>query len=112
FVPVLETVGFVPIITSHLSTVFAVLVSGGMYVVMLNLFVKSHAETRVDLATLVGYKGQVMIPIRPGQPGQIVVVTEARGRTLLQAISDDVVGTDEHVVVDSIVGNSVKVHKI
>ena len=26
--------------------------------------------------------------------------------------SDDVVGTDEHVVVDSIVGNSVKVHKI
>src|SRR5207247_3108301 len=106
------TFGTGTIVTPFLAALFAVLLSGGLYVVMLNLFVKSQAETRVDLATLVGYKGQVMIPIRPGQPGQIVVVTEARGRTLLQAISDDVVGTDEHVVVDSIVGNSVKVHKI
>src|SRR5207249_8074138 len=69
-----ETVGFGPIVTPILAAVFAVLVSGGLYVVMLILFVKSQAETRVDLATLVGYKGQVMIPIRPGQPGQIVVV--------------------------------------
>jgi membrane-bound ClpP family serine protease len=112
FGTIFETIGFGPLVTPILAAVFAILLSAGLYVVMLNLFVKSQAETRVDLATLVGYKGQVMIPIRPGQPGQIVVVTEARGRTLLQAISDDVVGTDEHVVVDSIVGNSVKVHKI
>ncbi len=46
------------------------------------------------------------------QPGQIVVVTEARGRTLLQAIADEPIGTDEHVIVDSVVGNSVKVHKV
>ena len=112
FGTILETLGFGSIVTPVLAAVFAILVAGGMYVVMLNLFVKSQAETRVDLATLVGYKGQVMIPIKPGQPGQIVVVTEARGRTLLQAISDDAIGTDEHVAVDSIVGNSVKVHKV
>ena len=112
FGTIFETIGFGVIVTPILAAVFAVLVSGGLYVVMLNLFVKSQAETRVDLATLVGYKGQVLIPIRPGQPGQIVVVTEARGRTLLQAISDDMIGTDEHVVVESIVGNSVKVHKV
>ncbi len=112
FGTILEIMGFGPIVTPVLAAVFAILVAGGMYVVMLNLFVKSQAETRVDLATLVGYKGQVMIPIKPGQPGQIVVVTEARGRTLLQAISDDAIGTDEHVAVDSIVGNSVKVHKV
>lgn len=112
FGTILETLGFGLIITPILAAVFAILVAGGMYVVMLNLFVKSQAETRVDLATLVGYKGQVMIPIKPGQPGQIVVVTQARGRTLLQAISDDTIGTDEHVVVDSIVGNSVKVHRV
>ena len=111
FGTIFETIGFNNIVTPILAAVFSVLVSGGLYVVMLNLFVKSQADTRVDLATLVGYKGQVMIPIRPGQPGQIVVVTAARGRTLLQAISEDVIGTDEHVVVDSIVGNSVKVHK-
>ncbi|HYU07352.1 MAG TPA: hypothetical protein VEM77_09270 [Thermoplasmata archaeon] len=112
FGTILEELGFGSIVTPVLAAVFAILVAGGMYVVMLNLFVKSQAETRVDLATLVGYKGQVMIPIKPGQPGQIVVVTQARGRTLLQAISDDIIGTDEHVVVDSIVGNSVKVHRV
>ena len=112
FGTILEALGFNSIVTPVLAAVFAILVAGGMYVVMLNLFVKSQAETRVDLATLVGYKGQVMIPIKPGQPGQIVVVTQARGRTLLQAISDDIIGTDEHVEVDSIVGNSVKVHRV
>jgi len=100
------------ILTPILAAIFAGLVAGGMYVVMLNVFVKTQAETRVDLASLVGYKGQVLVPIRPGQPGQVVVVTEARGRTLLQAIADETIGTDEHIVVDSIVGNSVKVHRV
>jgi membrane-bound ClpP family serine protease len=107
----LEILGFSPIVVPILAAVFAGLTAGGMYAVMLNVFVKTQAETRVDLETLAGYKGQVLVPIRPGQPGQIVVITEARGRTLLQAIADEPIGTDEHVVVDSAVGNSVKVHK-
>lgn len=101
-----------PILTPILAAVCAGLVGVGMYVLMLNVFVKTQAETKVDLTTLVGYKGQVLVPIRPGQPGQIVVVTEARGRTLLQAIADEEITTDEHVAVDSVVGNSVKVHKV
>lgn len=112
FGTLLEILGFSVIVVPILATVFALLTAGGMYVLMLNLFVKTQAETRVDLETLTGYKGQVMVPIRPGQPGQIVVVTEERGRTLLQALADEPIGTDEHVVVDSVVGNSVKVHKV
>ena len=112
FGTLLEILEFGPIVVPILATVFAILTAGGMYVVMLNIFVKTQAETRVDLETLTGYKGQVLVPIRPGQPGQIVVVTEARGRTLLQAIADESIGTDEHVIVDAIVGNSVKVHKV
>jgi len=112
FGTILEALGFQPILVPILATVFAVVTAGGMYVVMLNVFVKTQAETRVDLETLTGFKGQVLVPIRPGQPGQIVVVTEARGRTLLQAISDETIGTDEHVIVDAAVGNSVKVHKV
>ncbi len=108
----LETVGLGPVLVPVLAMVFALLTAGGMYVVMLNVFVKTQAETRVDLESLNGFRGQVLVPIRPGQPGQIVVVTEARGRTLLQAIADEAIGTDEHVVVDSAVGNSVKVHKV
>ena len=33
-------------------------------------------------------------------------------QALLQAVADQEITTDEHVVVDSVVGNSVKVHKV
>ena len=112
FGTIFEYLGYGEVLTPLLAAVCAGLVGAGMYVLMLNVFVKTQAETKVDLETLVGYKGQVLVPIRPGQPGQIVVVTEARGRTLLQAVADDAITTDEHVVVDSVVGNSVKVHKV
>ncbi len=112
FGALMEILGFGPVVVPILATAFAALTAGGMYVVMLNVFVKTQAETRINLEDLKGFKGQVMVPIRPGQPGQIVVVTEARGRTLLQAIADESIGTDEHVMVDAVVGNSVKVHKV
>ncbi len=112
FGTIFEFLGYGVVLTPILAAVCAGLVGAGMYVVMLNVFVKTQAETKVDLESLVGYKGQVLVPVRPGSPGQIVVVTEARGRTLLQAVADQEITTDEHVVVDSVVGNSVKVHKV
>jgi len=107
---ILENAGF-DLWTPVLSTAFAALIAGGMWIVMMNVFVKTQAETKVDLNEVVGHKGQVMVPIKPGHPGQVVVITEARGRTLLQAIAEEDIGTDEHVVVDAVVGNSVKVHR-
>ncbi len=107
-----ESLAYGSVLTAILATVFAALTAGGVWIFMLNVFVKTQAETHVKLEELLGYKGQVSIPIRPGQPGQIVVVTEARGRTLLQAIGDEAIGTDEHVTVESVVGNSVKVRKL
>jgi len=112
FGTIFEVLQYGPVLTPLLAAACAGLVGAGMYVLMLNVFVKTQAETKVDLVALVGYKGQVLVPIRPGQPGQVVVVTEARGRTLLQAIADQEITTDEHVIVDSVVGNSVKVHKV
>ncbi|MEK6987672.1 MAG: hypothetical protein AABX97_06190 [Candidatus Thermoplasmatota archaeon] len=112
FGTIFEVLNFGVLWTPLLAAIFAGLVGGGMYVLMFNVFVKTQAETRVDLTELVGYKGQVLVPIRTGQPGQVVVITEARGRTLLQAIADQEIGTDEHVVIESVVGNSVKVHKV
>ncbi len=112
FGTIFEALNFGSLWTPILAAVFAGLMGIGMYVLMVNVFVKTQAETRVDLQELAGFKGQVLIPIRPGQPGQILVVTEARGRTLLQAIAEEEIGTDEHVMIDSVVGNSVKVHKV
>lgn len=107
-----EGLAFSAWLTAILATSFAALTAGGIWILMVNVFVKSQAETHVKLEDLVGSKGQVSVPIRPGLPGQVVVVTDARGRTLLQAISDDAIGTDEHVTVESVVGNSVKVRKL
>lgn len=112
FGTVFESLNYGPLLTAGLATALAAVTAGGVWLLMYNFFVKAQAETRVDLAELVGYKGQVSVPVRPGQPGQIVVVTDARGRTLLQAIADELIGTDEHVVVESVVGNSVKVRKL
>lgn len=112
FGTVFEGLNYGPVLTALLATALAAVTAGGVWLLMYNFFVKAQAETRVDLADLVGYKGQVSVPVRPGQPGQIVVVTDARGRTLLQAIADELIGTDEHVVVESVVGNSVKVRKL
>jgi len=107
-----EGLNYNPALTAILAAGLATLTAGGVWLLMFNVFVKAQAETRVNLEDLVGFKGQVSVPIRPGQPGQIVVITEARGRTLLQAIAEDGIGTDEHVIVESIVGNSVKVRKL
>ena len=51
FGTLLEILEFGPIVVPILATVFAILTAGGMYVVMLNIFVKTQAETRVDLET-------------------------------------------------------------
>ena len=107
-----ETLGLGTLLTPILAVALAALTAGGVWVVMFNIFVKTQAETRVNLDDIVGFKGQVIVTIKPGHPGQIVVITEARGRTLLQAIAEETISTDEHVMVDSVVGNSVKVHRV
>lgn len=109
---ILESLTFGALLTPILAVVLATFTAGGVWLLMLNIFVKTQAETKVNLAEIVGYKGQVIIPIKPGHPGQVVVITDARGRTLLQAISEETIGTDEHVMVDAVVGNSVKVHRV
>lgn len=109
---ILESLALGSLLTPILAVVLATFTAGGVWLLMLNIFVKTQAETKVNLAEIVGYKGQVIIPIKPGQPGQVVVITDARGRTLLQAISEETIGTDEHVMVDAVVGSSVKVHRV
>jgi hypothetical protein len=58
---------------------------------------------------LVGKDGETTMPIKPGSPGQIMVVTEERGRTLVQAVSDVDIPTNAMVSIVEVVGNGVKV---
>ena len=105
----LEAAGANPLAVAFGAIVFAFAVAGGVYVVVVRAFVKTQAATMVDLPSLVGASAQVTIPVAPGQSGQVLVITEARGRTLVPAVADERIGTDEIVVIRESMGNAVKV---
>ncbi len=107
----LEAAGLDSVVVAIGAAIFALVVAGGMYVLVLRVFVQTQAETRVDLQSLVGSGAQVMIPVGPGQTGQILIITEARGRTLIPAVASERIGTDELVVIREIVGNAARVER-
>ena len=111
FGTIYEVLGFGPVATPILAAASAGLLAAGMYVAMVRVFARSQAATRVDPAALQGIMGQVLVPIAPGRPGQVVVITDARGRTLLPAVADEEIATHEDVIVIGNVGQSVKVRK-
>jgi membrane protein implicated in regulation of membrane protease activity len=97
----------VPIIAVIVATV----VSAIVYVFLVRVFVKTQATTRVDMQALLGREGETTMPIKVGSSGQILVITEERGRTLLPAVSDADIPTNTVVEIISVVGNGVKVRQ-
>lgn len=67
------------------------------------------ADSTVKYKTLVGEKATVTITIKPGQEGQITLFTEQRGRTLIPAVSTDLVKTNTEVIISESLGDKVKV---
>jgi hypothetical protein len=55
--------------------------------------------------------GTVSVAIKTGKKGQIIVVTEERGRTLLSAVADEPIPQDTIVEIKAIVGNGVRVER-
>jgi len=51
------------------------------------------------------------VAIQPGRLGQVLVVTEERGRTLMPAIADETIPTDAAVTIIEIAGGSARVKK-
>ena len=107
----LEATGLNPLAVAFGAALFALVVAGGMYVLVVRVFVKTQAETKVELGSLVGSSAQVTIPVAPGQTGQILVITEARGHTLIPAVAAERINTDEIVVIREIVGNAARVER-
>lgn len=95
-----------------IGIVVAALVAGGMYFVLARFFGRSQISSDVGMDKLVGREAEVTVPIGPSATGQILVITAERGRTLLPAVSSQEIKTDEAVVIESIVGNSVRVRKV
>jgi hypothetical protein len=94
------------------ALIAAALIAGGMYMVMVRVFVRTQASSDVVLPELIGQEANVTIPIGPGRTGQVMVITAARGRTLLSAISTEEIPTDAAVVIEGVAGNSVRVRSV
>lgn len=85
----LETQEFSALVVAGSATVSALLVAGGLFIFVERFLVRSQTSSDVHPAELVGRSAQVMVPIRRGATGQILVMTEERGRTLFPAAAED-----------------------
>lgn len=94
-----------------LSTIVSAVISTILFFAMVKLFVKTQATTRVNFGELLGKEAVVSIPIKPGEQGQVMLVTEARGRTLISAIADEEIPSDSIVVIEKMTGNTAIVKK-
>ena len=86
------------------STGASAFVAGVMYFVMLKVFIRSQATTMVDPSSVVGKAAQVTVPIQAGLQGQVLVITEERGRTLYAATSSENIPRDAIVEILSVGG--------
>lgn len=108
---VLEQIGMDVFIIPVIAIFVSIAVAGGMYMLVVKVFVKTQTSSMVDMQALIGEDGTVTVAIKPGMTGQVLVVTEARGRTLLAAVADEGIPTDTTVRVTGIVGNGVRVER-
>lgn len=91
------------------AVVVATVVTAIIYVILVKFFIKTQATSQVNVRALVGKVGETTMPITSNSPGQIMVITDERGRTLLTAVSDIDIPTNTIVEITGIEGNGVRV---
>ena len=107
----LETAGATDLLTAVGATLSGVLIAGAMYWAVGKFLVRAQATTEVRPATLVGREASVTVPIRPGSQGQILVLTEERGRSLFPAIAGEIIDRDAIVEITGFAGSVANVRK-
>jgi len=103
---------FPTIVVPFFAGGMAALLTGIIFWVLVKLFAESQGKTEYKMIDLVGMAGEITIPAAPGTRGQVLVITDARGRTLLSAVSSEAVGTGDRVKVTGIQGNALVVEKV
>ena len=113
FGTVFESMQFLPtFLVPLLSSILAMLVTVMMYFLLQLMFSKSQATTEYRLADLIGTRGEVTVPLHPGVRGQVLVATDARGRTLLSAVSTQDLKTGDRVQITGVEGGALVVEKV
>lgn len=93
------------------ATLGALSIALGLFYFVARFLVRAQASSDVEPAKLVGRDAQVMVPIRPGAQGQVLVITTERGRTLLPAVAAEEVPRDALVEILGFVGGVANVRR-
>jgi len=101
-----------PIGVPFFAGVMAAVVTAIIYFVMVRVFVRSQATSEYQLKDLVGSSGAITIPVEPGTRGQVLVMTDAAGRTLISAVSSQQLKTGDRVQITGVEGSSLVVEKV
>lgn len=109
---ILEVLEVDKLIVPVVATAISALITAVTFVVMVKVFIKTQGSTAVGMKDLVGKEGMTSIPIKKGEPGQIVVTTEVRGRIQASAVADQDIPTNTLIKVIGLSGDSVKVEMI
>ena len=107
----LETTDFHPGIVATGAAFSAVAVSVLLFFAVQKFLLGAQATTEVRTTELVGREAQVLIPISPGSPGQILIITAERGRTLFPAQADGEIARDSTVEIVGFVGGVANVRR-
>ena len=87
-------------------------VAGTMYFMVSKYLISTQSSSHLVPNDYLGLTGMTSIPIRKGEPGQIVLNTEKRGRVPLSATAHEEIEDNVSVKVIAIAGNSVVVEKV
>jgi len=107
----LEAAGVGDVPTAIVAVASAFSLGGVMYWAVGKFLVKAQASSDVRPEALVGRDAQVTVPIRPDSQGQILVITEERGRTLFSAIGTEDLPRDAIVEILGFTGGVANVRK-
>lgn len=98
---------FIPVIAGFFGIGFA----GVVFIFFAKVLIGGEASQVVTKADLMGKVARVSIPLDPGELGQVVVNTEARGRTQMDAVANESIPVDASVKIISVEGTTVRVEK-
>lgn len=113
FGTVFEVTRFLPTVAvPFVAGLFSAVITVFVYYAMVYAFVKTQATSEYKLKDLVGSHGEVTVPAEPGKHGQVMVITDAAGRTLISAVANESLQTGDRVQVTGVEGNSLVVEKV
>lgn len=106
-----DRAGLGSLLVPVLAAVGAVVVSTGLFFGVQKYLVRAQASSDVQPNALLGHDAQVTVPIRQDSQGQILVITDARGRTLFPAKAGEDIARDEIVEIVGFAGGVANVRK-